>query len=251
MEHGRNGNLIKCPHCNHFFERPGKTNKDLESVNCKYCKKLIKIEPNSYQFIHKEHIKNSSPLLIGNSIDRYILKDIQYFIENNLEGIDYKDLDKIDEKLFFIRISKELRGYYDNEKLISLNALNIVTKKDESPYDLKYILSILNSKLYKIYADIKVTSGADLTIRFSNEIMNSLPIPKLDMNNKQDKEIHDKLVNLVDNIIDLNKKLSSEKNPNTIEMLNTRIQAVDAAIDKIVYSLYNLTDEEIRVIEGE
>ena len=72
-----------------------------------------------------------------------------------------------------------------------------------------------------------------------------------DMNNKQDKEIHDKLVNLVDSIIDLNKKLSSEKNPNTIEMLNTRIQAVDAAIDKIVYSLYNLTDEEIRVIEGE
>ena len=71
------------------------------------------------------------------------------------------------------------------------------------------------------------------------------------MDNKQDKEIHDKLVNLVDNIIDLNKKLASEKNPNTIEMLNTRIQAVDAAIDKIVYSLYNLTDEEIRVIEGE
>lgn len=69
------------------------------------------------------------------------------------------------------------------------------------------------------------------------------------MDNKQDKEIHDKLVNLVDNIIALNKKLSSEKNPNTIDMINARIQAVDKAIDKIVYALYGLNEEEIKIID--
>ena len=75
-------------------------------------------------------------------------------------------------------------------------------------------------------------------------------MPLIYLNNEQDKEMHDKMVMLVDSIISLNKKLASEKNPNTIEMLNTRIQAVDAAIDKIVYALYGLNDEEIKIIEG-
>ena len=74
--------------------------------------------------------------------------------------------------------------------------------------------------------------------------LEKIPIPE------PDKDTESKLVNLVDNIIELNKKLSSEKNPNTIEMLNTRIQAVDKAIDKIVYALYGLNDEEVRIIEG-
>ena len=74
--------------------------------------------------------------------------------------------------------------------------------------------------------------------------MQTIPIPE------PDKDTESKLVNLVDNIIDLNKKLSAENNPNTIEMLNTRIQAVDKAIDKIVYALYGLNEEEIKIIEG-
>lgn len=249
MEHGRNGDLIKCPYCNYFFERPGKMNKELKIINCKHCKKQIKINDNSYKFIHQKQIKNTTPLLIGNSIDRYICKETKYYIENNLFGIDYKELNTIEEKLFFIRISKYLRGYYDNEKLISLNALNIVIPK-KSPYSLKYLLGILNSKLYTIYADIKITSGADLTIRFSNEIMNNLPIHKLDFSNKADKEIHDKLVNLVDNIMTINKKLNNEINPDTINILKRQVLAIDEEIDRAVYGLYGLSEDEISIVEN-
>lgn len=250
IEHGRNGDLIKCPYCNHFFEKPGKINKELKITNCKHCKKKIKINTNSYKFIHQKKLRNTTPLLIGNSIDRYSLKKTKYYIENNLSGIDYKGLNIIDEKLFFIRISKYLRGYYDNEKLISLNALNVIIPK-KSPYSLKYLLGILNSKLYTIYADIKVTSGADLTIRFSNEIMNNLPIPKLDFSKKEDKKKHDRLVKLVDNIIAINKKLVGESNPNTKEILERQVRALDGEIDRLVYGLYGLTEEEIGIVEGD
>lgn len=249
IEHGRNGDLIKCPYCNHFFEKPGKINKELKITNCKHCKKKIKINTNSYKFIHQKKLRNTTPLLIGNSIDRYSLKETKYYIENNLSGIDYKGLNIIDEKLFFIRISKYLRGYYDNEKLISLNALNVIIPK-KSPYSLKYLLGILNSKLYTIYADIKVTSGADLTIRFSNEIMNNLPIPKLDFSKKEDKKKHDRLVKLVDNIIAINKKLVGENNPNTKEILERQVRALDGEIDRLVYGLYDLTEEEVGIIEN-
>lgn len=40
-------------------------------------------------------------------------------------------------------------------------------------------------------------------------------------------------------------KLGSEK-----EMIQRRINATDAEIDRLVYELYGLTDEEIAIVEG-
>ncbi|WIH85851.1 N-6 DNA methylase [Brachyspira pilosicoli] len=129
-------------------------------------------------------------------------------------------------------------GYYFN------NSIFMISHKDNNVSKLKYLLAVLNTVTLKFGSLITPLTNVGQYTYGSKEFMQTIPIPE------PDKDTESKLVNLVDNIIELNKKLSSEKNPNTIEMLNTRIQAVDAAIDKIVYSLYNLTDEEIRVIEG-
>ena len=63
------------------------------------------------------------------------------------------------------------------------------------------------------------------------------------MSKKSDKEVHDKLVNLVDNMIEINKKLNSEKNPDVVTMLRRKVEAIDGEIDKIVYGLYGLSEE--------
>ena len=63
--------------------------------------------------------------------------------------------------------------------------------------------------------------------------------------------MHDKMVTLVDSIIALNKKLAVEKNPNAVTMVSRQINAVDKQIDALVYKLYNLSDDEVRIIEGE
>ncbi|QTM05651.1 Eco57I restriction-modification methylase domain-containing protein [Brachyspira hyodysenteriae] len=110
--------------------------------------------------------------------------------------------------------------------------------------NLKYLLGILNSKVTFYQLKYIAQSLGNAALRIKKIFVEKVCIPE------PDKETESKLVNLVDNIIDLNKKLSAEKNPNTIEMLNTRIQAVDNAIDKIVYALYGLNDEEIKIIEG-
>ena len=70
------------------------------------------------------------------------------------------------------------------------------------------------------------------------------------MSKKSDKEIHDKLVNLVDNMIEINKKLNNEKNPDVVTMLSRKVEAIDDSIDRIVYKLYDLTEEEIEIIKG-
>lgn len=59
------------------------------------------------------------------------------------------------------------------------------------------------------------------------------------------------MVSLVDQMLDLNKKLAESKMPQTTEMLNRQIELTDERIDQLVYELYGLTDEEIKIVESE
>ena len=47
-----------------------------------------------------------------------------------------------------------------------------------------------------------------------------------------------------------NEKLSAAKSPDTKILMKRQISATDRQIDKLVYKLYDLTDEEIEIVEG-
>ena len=51
-------------------------------------------------------------------------------------------------------------------------------------------------------------------------------------------------------MIEINKKLNSEKNPDVVTMLRRKVGAIDGEIDRLVYGLYGLSEEEIGIIEG-
>ena len=58
------------------------------------------------------------------------------------------------------------------------------------------------------------------------------------------------MVSLVTQMLDLNKKLQDATLDHEKTLLQRQIEATDAAIDKLVYELYGLTDEEIKIVEG-
>ena len=255
LEHGRNGDLIHCPYCANYFERPGKRNRNIKEISCKSCKNLIDISTSQYDynFVHDSHADVSSiksnGLLIGTSIDRYLLKEIPYNAILGLPGINYKNLHNMDEKLYFIRIAKSLRGYLDKEGLLALNALNFVYKPNKkAPYKLEYVLGILNSQLLKSYVEFTVTGGANLTIRLSNAIMRSLPIRTIDFDNPTEKEMHGKMVTLVETMLGLHKQLPGLSGIGR-EMVEAQIERTDTKIDRLVYRLYDLNDDEIAIVE--
>jgi uncharacterized protein with gpF-like domain len=72
----------------------------------------------------------------------------------------------------------------------------------------------------------------------------------MNLKNETEKAMHDKMVALVENMLELHKRLASAKTPQEKEMLSRQIASTDAAIDKLVYALYGLTEEEIRIVEG-
>ena len=60
---------------------------------------------------------------------------------------------------------------------------------------------------------------------------------------------HDKLVALVDTVLELQKNYHDAKMERDKELYERQIRIVDAQIDGLVYDLYGLTDEEIKIIE--
>jgi len=48
----------------------------------------------------------------------------------------------------------------------------------------------------------------------------------------------------------LNKRLQDTKLDQEKTLLSRQIEATDAAIDKLVYELYGLTEDEIKIVEG-
>ena len=135
----------------------------------------------------------------------------------------------------------------NKDEYILLNTVNQL--ENISNLDTKFILAILNSKLISWYAYRFIYSKAIMTMQFDNPTTSRIPMPSVDLTKKSDKEVHDKLVKLVDNIIAINKKLVGENNPNTKEILERQVRALDGEIDRLVYGLYQLTEEEINIVE--
>ncbi len=101
----------------------------------------------------------------------------------------------------------------------------------------RYLLGILNSKPITYYlADIQTPLGNTGAFRNYKYNIEKLPIPKI---NSKNQKIADELVNSVDEIL---KAKEQDKNANTQELENK--------INSLVYKLYNLTEDEIKIIEG-
>jgi len=75
------------------------------------------------------------------------------------------------------------------------------------------------------------------------------PIRAIDFTNPDEKAQHDKLVSLVDNLLDLQKKYGETRMERDKELYERQIKIVDAQINGLVYDLYGLTEEEIKVVE--
>jgi hypothetical protein len=57
------------------------------------------------------------------------------------------------------------------------------------------------------------------------------------------------MVELVEQMLGLNKQLAESKEPQTKTVLQRQIETTDRQIDRLVYELYELTEEEIKIVE--
>ncbi len=117
--------------------------------------------------------------------------------------------------------------------------------------ELNYLLGVINSHLLSWYflRRSNIAQRDDFPKIVLKETR-SLPVPHINFSDLADKARHDKMVSLVERMLDLHKQLPKAKNPNDKTRLQREIDATDRQIDQLVYELYGLTEEEIRLVEG-
>ena len=135
----------------------------------------------------------------------------------------------------------------DKREFLGLTDTTVLFNNDQ-PENILYLLGLLNSKLLTFrFKSIGKLKGGGVYEYFENSI-SKLPIRRIDFRNSAEVLIHDSLVSLVDKMNSLNKKADSFKSSN--DSIKNLISATDSEIDSLVYNLYGLTPEEIKIVEA-
>ncbi len=139
---------------------------------------------------------------------------------------------------------------YVTENLINDNNSMIIKKHPEDEHNIKYIMGIVNSQLISFWF-INTFGKLQRKVfpQFKIKELSQFPIHRINFDNPLDKTLHHKMVKLVDRTLDLHKRLTKAKVPAEKTRIQRQINTTDKQIDKLVYELYNLTEEETKIIE--
>jgi hypothetical protein len=140
-------------------------------------------------------------------------------------------------KIILPDISTKGNFMLDESGKYSVNTTYMISSSD------RYLLGILNSLLITFFYRNLLASYKGGYLRFFYQYMVNIPIA---INNKNN---HAELIVLVERMLELNKQLSESKIPQEREVLQRQIETTDNQIDRLVYELYGLTDEEIEIVE--
>ena len=195
-----------------------------------YGKKKILLS--DFKKLNKSKRKEYNPIIQTADIKRYCIVWQKEYIPTEIYSQNIqKDFKK--PKIVIARMTKNIQASFDKNKFYMGKSTLIVDLK-ENPY---YILGILNSKLadfwYKYY--FGATHLACGYVRYDIPYLKQLPIPKI---NSKNKKITDRIIRLVDRIIK-----AKEKN------FNANTSKLELEIYNLVYELYCLLKDEIRIIE--
>ena len=77
-----------------------------------------------------------------------------------------------------------------------------------------------------------------------------MPIRPIDFADPADVARHARLVALAEQMLALHQRRAAARTPHEQGVLAAQIAATDRQIDRLVYELYGLTEEEVRIVEG-
>jgi type I restriction-modification system DNA methylase subunit len=188
-------------------------------------------------------------ILIGRNIGRYFCgqpKKYVLFDPDKLHSNTDEKIYRQKEKILIRKTGNILFATIDrNQYFTDQTIYNLVPKNDSANIDLIFLLGLINSRLIQFYFSRKLITNPDAFPYIKGIHINVLPICK-----NPEKSQHNKLVKLVNQMLDLNKKLQTATLPQDQEMTQRQITATDREIDNLVFDLYRLSEEERRVILG-
>ena len=105
-------------------------------------------------------------------------------------------------------------------------------------------MALFNSKLLNYYYQEAVSENGRAFAQV--KVVNVKQLPYIESN----RETQETIIKLVDEILALNEQKKTASEYQIQRILQPQIDEIDKDIDKLVYDLYGLTEEEIKIVEG-
>ena len=237
--------------------------------------KLIKQSPKAEKLI--------KPYVVGDDVRKYHIRDNKRYLIYTHHGVDITGCESIIDhlkkfksklqkratkqewyelqqpqfrytsfykisKIIYPDIAKESRFAFDTNGLYPADTTFVIPVSDP------YLLGLLNSRVVFYYLGLvcpvlgDVRRGGRLRLKFN--YVKQLPIRSINFSDPADKSRHDRMVALVERMLALHQQLAAAKIAHEQTALQRQIEATDRQIDALVYALYGLTEEEIKIVEG-
>ncbi|NMB82302.1 MAG: hypothetical protein GYA14_10835, partial [Ignavibacteria bacterium] len=218
-------------------------------------------------YVYDKHSKGLKAFFEGKNIDRYLIE--QYGWLDYKPGEHYNPMFPElfeNEKISFINVVKDRlrfaldrKGMYNSHTVINCvkydkllkcthvsvrKALKEIDIEKCKLYDYSFLLAILNSKLITWYFRSFLSEG----LHFYPNDAKMLPI--VNIINSVNCENRDNIKLLVNSLEASYYEKSKTSFPTHSEALDHKIAHFEQKINKIVYELYGLTEEEIKIVEG-
>lgn len=160
-----------------------------------------------------------------------------------LRACEYYDQFEV-PKITVPAIVKSASYAYDTKGIFSNDKTFIIPHSD------KYLLAILNSKACDFYLKSIASTKQGGYFEYKPMYVSKLPIPVLDLKKKPDLSAHTKIVGLADELIGLTEKAKLATTHAEKEQAAHRVSFVNDKLDAEIYKLYDLTGEEIELLEA-
>ncbi|EPT6787477.1 DUF7149 domain-containing protein [Campylobacter jejuni] len=212
--------MVLFPYC-------GQDNTDVKKM-CLYDENELKSKfPKAW-----EYLKECESILRARENGRF--DNEKWYQFGRTQGINQENI----SKLLCPDICNNTHFVLDNlgEFYFTTTIYGYVRNEEYKNLDYKYLMAVLNSSLTWWFLQKTSVVMRGGFYRIKPAYIEKFCIPKI---NSKNEKLADELINLVDEIL---KAKEQDKNANTQELENK--------INSLVYKLYNLNEEEIKIIEG-
>ena len=189
--------------------------------------------------------KDYLPELAGKDAGRYFIdRQKGQWIKYGPWLHDYRTMDWLEGPRILIReiVSSgihRIQACYVEETYCNYKTILNVNPINSTKISMKYLTGIINSSLISfvyLFMSNKMISQSFPRVTVGD--LRKLPIRPIDFKKPAEVKRHDRMVGLVEQMLELHKKLHKIKNPNEKTRIQRQIDSTDSQIDKLVYE-YN------------
>ena len=176
----------------------------------------------------------------------------KFFFDFTKENITGRTTDKnklgAKEKVLLRKTGFPIISTYDLSGVFPEQSLYFIFN-NKTKNSLKYFTALINSDVFQFVYINKLVTNKDSTPQLKKTDLDKFPVFVCDIKKKEEKEKHDEIVKQVDLLLKLNDELTDATLQSKIEQISSRIDHCQDRINKYVFDLYNIDNDEIEVIQ--